>query len=245
MAQLFIKVLCIALITITHASNPTFIRNHNLKEIESGKTHRQVEASPGCLEDTQDLDENVLLKNDFDAVLLAFSDSFNETNAWKYCTPSVNGQVVNLNCVVDYSSFDETSSYSSQCEAAGGINYKVSILMMCTSDNKNLEMDLKNIPQCTGKSCDSSHLYLALIKVLDGIKSSMGTGDDFDWECRYFHDFDAFANAPRTVLTVGEEEDGEDSKSTKTSKTESRAYRNGMILSLQAVVLIISSIFVI
>ena len=209
MVQTSLKFLCVILLAdATHAT-----RAANLKEIEYESLkhhhHRNLQASSsGCISDTQRIDENISLQDKFHNVLQTFSNSFDENTAWDYCDPTIKGEAVTLDCVVDYSSFLETDTYNSECESEslGGKQYNISILMLCSSDSNSLNMDLKNIPTCLGKSCDSRHLYSTLINVLDGVKGSIGSGAAYHWTCRYYHDFESLIAAPSTVIEIPEEE---------------------------------------
>ena len=209
MVQTLLKFMCAFLFADAIRAATSMVKRANMKEfeIESLKHHRNVQASSGCKSDTQRIEENTSLQDKFHGVLQRFSDSFDQSTAWSYCTPTRNGEAVSLNCVVDYSSFQETDSFNSECESLGAKQYNVSILMLCSSDSNSLDMDLKNIPTCVGKSCDARHLYSTLITVLDGIKGSIGSGTEYDWTCRYYHDFESLISAPSTVIEIPEEEE--------------------------------------
>ena len=99
-------------------------------------------------------------------------------------------------------------------------------------------MDLKNIPSCLGKSCDSRYLYLALLNVLDGVKNSMGTGSVMDWKCLYYHDFESLINAPSSAIEIPDEESGNDNGG------ESQGWKSSPILLPTFLCLIVTIIFV-
>lgn len=220
MTQATIIFLCLIFVTImSNVSIVTSKRDNHLKEIQlaSLKDQRKLTSSDRCEKDSQRLEENTWLQDSFSNVLHSFSESFNETNAWTYCDSARNGQAVSLDCLVDYSSFQATSTYSSQCKSLGASQYNISILMLCSSNSNSLQMDLKNIPSCLGKSCDSRYLYLSLINVLRGVQDSLGTGSKWSWECTYYHDFESLMSAPSAAIEIPEVENPEQSHGSKRS----------------------------
>lgn len=192
------------LLSTTAASVASMLQRENLQEFDilSVQERSRDLISEGCMEDTLFLEENTELQNNFTQVLDTFSDSFS-TRPGSFCKSSKNGNNVDTECVVDYSLFSTTDMYKSTCSDLGATNYPVSILMKCTKDvSYSLEMELINIPTCIGKSCDSGQLYLTLVDVLSVIETSIGSGEDWNWKCHFYHDFESLLNAPATVIEI-------------------------------------------
>ncbi len=202
--MIIIKRISLSLLLTTTASVASMLKRENIQELDivSIQQRSRDSISKGCMEDTLFLGDNTDLQNNFTQVLETFSDSFS-TRPGSFCKSSKNGNNVDTECVVNYSLFSTTDMYKSTCNDLGATNYPVSILMRCTKDvSYFLEMELINIPACIGKSCDNGHLYLTLVDVLSAIETSIGSGEDWNWKCHFYHDFESLLNAPATVIEI-------------------------------------------
>ena len=174
-----------------------------------------------CQSDTDQLRTNLGLNNAYDAVMNDFTTSIQE-NAASYCTSVRSGDLVDTQCISNYTEFDATATYNTHCNTLGGRNYATSVLVRCDKfdGNYTLDMQLLNVPSCIGVSCDAGYLYLTLTHILDGVKESMGDGEGTDnpdvdaWDCTYYHSMGTLADAPATVITM----EGNDKKKSAGSR---------------------------
>ena len=199
---------------------------------------RMQQTSSTCLEDTEYIEEHANLSDNFQLALASFTEAFS-LSPQSYCTTIAEGTIKSSICAADYSLFNATETYSSICEdEIGATSYPVSILMRCSKESSNLEMELMNIPSCIGKSCDTQHLYLSLLNVLAGIEVSMGNGasSDWDWTCAFYHDFESLRVAPHNVIEIGK-----DDGLTNTSEGYEKHYGSAVIIALAVTILTLLS----
>lgn len=230
------------LLLISLASATAILERDNLQEfdLESVRKSRRALGSNGCIRDTQTLDENEELQVSFHDVLNSFTENFN-INPRKYCKTAAIGTVKSSKCIIDYSEFSEVEKYNKICSDARATLYPVSILVRCRKENFNdLDMELLNIPSCVGRSCDSGHLYLTLINILSGIETSMGgSGEEWNWKCTFYHDFESLKRAPATIIELPEDDDYIGGEATQSnSRGQSRGSNHQYMISLVTVIFV-------
>lgn len=226
----------------TATASATFIlERDDMVELnfETVRKSRRTLGSNGCIRDTHTLEENKELQDSFQDVLNAFTENFS-VHPHEYCTTTANGEIKSSKCIVDYSDFPKVEAFNKMCSDARATLYPVSILMRCSKEGGDLDMELMKIPSCVGKSCDSGHLYLTLINILSGIEASMGGSgaeSEWDWRCTFYHDFESLKKAPATIIEIPDDDDGNTSAKTPDSREQSRGINHQYMTSLLIAIL--------
>mmetsp|Transcript_18749 Transcript_18749/g.22986 ORF Transcript_18749/g.22986 Transcript_18749/m.22986 type:complete len:314 (-) Transcript_18749:282-1223(-) len=187
----------------TQLSSSSSSPSYSFSTSTTSRQTSSTTATTACEEDQNTIDESNALSTNFSELLDAVDTSLNE-EFQNYCTTTINRSIGSSTCLVDYSTFvDEVEKYNDVCtEVIGATPYPVSILMKCSNSDIDgfLEMELLNVPSCVGKTCDAGNLYHTLINVLYDIQSSLGENED--WDCNFYHDFESLLNAPTSVISL-------------------------------------------
>jgi len=148
----------------------------------NGKQQAQrTQVSEGCQDGLQELGNHEELESSLKRSIQNFS-SLLHSNSTEYCA-NAGGDTgrIHLNCVVNFEDF--SSEYLSICESFGAKYEPVSIFMECSSESKDLEMELANMPTCLAQNCGQSEVTTALKRALSMYATSSGSNSS----CQFYH----------------------------------------------------------
>jgi hypothetical protein len=174
--------------------------SHGKQQATRKQQAQRTQVSNNCQDGLKELEQRKELESSLQNSIQNFT-SLLHSKPREYCadTGGDTGRV-HLNCVVNFEDF--SSEYVSICGSFGANYEPVSIFMECSSETKDLEMELVNMPTCLAQDCGQSEINTALNRALSMYATSSGS----ETLCQFYHrsiDIPLSASTTKMMKDVG------------------------------------------